>query len=190
MKLRRGPGVLRILDRSSSWEILALLISQWSCILLLSLRSTKVTFALALDGSSVLFYLESAFPNTLGTERQHEGALDNIFSLSPPLSEWTEVCVSYLHSTLPCLTWIGQKSLLCFQTWFPQWKRTGVVFSGSGGQHSIFRRPAGKQHVLQHPVQPEEEQSSSTSTSKGTDDWFALVLFTFNLKINLYSRIC
>lgn len=65
------------------------------------------------------------FTLSLETERQHEGALDNIISLS--LSGWTELCVSYLHSTLPCLTWIGQKSLY-FQTWVsPNGKRPGIV---------------------------------------------------------------
>lgn len=55
------------------------------------------------------------------------------------------------------------------------------MLSGFGGQHLIFWRLAGKQHVLLHPVQKEEDQSSSTFTSKGTDDRFARVIVTFNI---------
>lgn len=68
-----------------------------------------------------------------------------------------------------------------FRLDFPRWKRTGIVLSGSGGQHLIFWRLAGKQHVLLHPVQKEEDQSGSTFTSKGTDERFARVLVTFSM---------
>lgn len=107
---------------------------------------------------------------TLGTSRQHEGVLDNIFSLSLSFSlhlslgEQNCVCPTY---TPLSHAWPGSdKSPCCvFRLEFlPQWEENRHCASASGGQHSICWRLAGKQHVLQHRVHHRRTKRRSVSS--------------------------